>query len=161
MMDWPAHAFVKASLTWLALGVTLGVAMAVHPTWTVYHPAHEHMNLLGFVTMMIYGVAYHVIPRFTGNPLRRRWLAVLHWWIANAGLASMVTGFALRVTEGIPVAASGAVLGVGGVLSALGAYAFALNVWQTIDGRRGSQHRAAQAVVAAPTEPIKMTRRAR
>ena len=30
-MIWFAKAFLKASLTWLALGVTLGVAMAVHP----------------------------------------------------------------------------------------------------------------------------------
>ena len=32
-------------------------------------PSHMHMVLLGFVTMMIYGVAYHVIPRFTGHAL--------------------------------------------------------------------------------------------
>ena len=53
--------FLKASLAWLTLGVTLGVAMAVHPLWTIYRMAHVHMNLLGFVTMMIYGVGYHVV----------------------------------------------------------------------------------------------------
>ena len=52
-MEWFVKAFVKASLAWLALGVTLGVAMAAHPAWMVYRPAHAHMNLLGFVTMMI------------------------------------------------------------------------------------------------------------
>ena len=64
-MQWFVKAFLKASLVWLSLGVTLGVAMAAHPTWTVYRPAHVHMTALGFVTMMIYGVAYHVVPRFT------------------------------------------------------------------------------------------------
>ena len=53
MMDWPVRSFLRASLTWLALGVTLGVAMAFHPGWTIYRPAHEHMNLVGFVTMML------------------------------------------------------------------------------------------------------------
>ena len=66
-MDWFAKAFIKAALVWLGLGVTLGVVMAVSPAAAVYRTAHLHMNLLGFVSMMIYGVAYHVIPRFTGN----------------------------------------------------------------------------------------------
>ena len=71
-MEWFVKAFLKASLAWLSLGVTLGVAMAAHPIWTLYRLAHVHMVLLGFVTMLIYGVGYHVIPRFTGSPLFSR-----------------------------------------------------------------------------------------
>ena len=70
-MTWFVKAFLKSSLAWLALGVTFGVAMAAHPVWTVYRLAHVHMLLLGFVAMMIFGVAYHVIPRFAGFPLHR------------------------------------------------------------------------------------------
>jgi cbb3-type cytochrome oxidase subunit 1 len=66
MMDWFVKAFLKASMFWLALGVTLGVAMGVRPAWSIYRAAHLHMLLLGFVGMMIFGVAYHVVPRFTG-----------------------------------------------------------------------------------------------
>ena len=95
-MEWFVRAFLKAGLAWLALGVTVGVAMAAHPAWTVYRPAHVHMVLLGFVTMMIYGVAYHVVPRFAGFPLHGRRAAGWHWWASNAGLALMVTGFAAR-----------------------------------------------------------------
>src|SRR4029079_9549143 len=54
LMEWFVKAFLKASLAWLTLGVTLGVAMAAHPAWTVHKPAHMHMVMLGFVTMMIY-----------------------------------------------------------------------------------------------------------
>lgn len=131
-MEWFSKAFLKSSLVWLGLGVTLGVAMAVHPAWIVYRPAHMHMNLLGFVAMMIFGVAYHVIPRFTGNPLHSRRLSGVHWWIANAGLTLMVTGFGLGPRIG---SAAVPVLATGGVLSALGAYTFIYNVWRTIDGR--------------------------
>ncbi len=53
-MDWFVNAFLKASLAWLAAGVSLGVAMAVHPAWAIYRAAHLHMNLLGFVAMMIF-----------------------------------------------------------------------------------------------------------
>lgn len=99
-MDWFVKAFLKSSLGWLALGVTLGGAMAIHPQWIVYRPVHVHMNLLGFVTMMIYGVAYHVIPRFTGHALHSRRLAGAQWWLANIGLAVMAVGFTLRGAEG-------------------------------------------------------------
>lgn len=130
-MEWFVRAFLKASLAWLALGVTLGGAMAAHPAWTVYRPAHVHMVLLGFVTMMIYGVAYHVVPRFSGHPLHRRRVAGWHWWVSNAGLLLMAAGFAARAgghAIGTPV------LAMGGVLSTLGAYAFAYLLWRTIDG---------------------------
>jgi len=132
-MDSVGRTFLKASLVWLSLGVTIGVAMGVHPAWTIYRPVHEHMNLLGFVSMMIFGVAYHVIPRFSGHPLWRRRLAIWHAWVANAGLACMAIGFAMRVQSSVSPAVGGTLLGVGGCLSAAGAYLFAYNIWRTID----------------------------
>ena len=130
-MDWFVKWFIKAALTWLGLGVTLGVAMAAHPLWIIYRPAHVHMNLLGFVTMMIYGVGYHVMPRFFGHPLHSRRVGAVHWWLSNIGLALMVAGFLMAPHFGprsIPV------LATGGTLSALGAFAFIFNIWRTIDG---------------------------
>lgn len=130
-MDWFVRRFIKAALVWLGLGVTLGVAMAAHPLWIIYRPAHVHMNLLGFVTMMIFGVAYHVIPRFFGHPLHNKRLAGIHWWLSNVGLSVMVVGFFMAPYAGqrsIPILAGG------GTLSALGAFAFIFNLWRTIDG---------------------------
>jgi cbb3-type cytochrome oxidase subunit 1 len=131
-MDWFVKNFVKASLTWFGLGATLGLCMALEPAWVIYRPAHFHMNMLGFVTMMIYGVAYHVMPRFTGHPLHSPRLAGVQWWVSNAGLALLVLGFALAPHVGGP---GTTVLVVGGVASALGAYAFIYNLWRTLDGR--------------------------
>jgi len=131
MMDWFSKAFLKASLAWLGIGVTLGAVMSSWPAATAYRTAHFHMNLLGFVSMMIFGVAYHVIPRFMGHPLHDKRLAALHFWIANAGLATLATGFMLVPTIG---ARAFPVQGAGGILSALGAYLFIYNLWRTIDG---------------------------
>jgi cbb3-type cytochrome oxidase subunit 1 len=94
--------------------------------------------VLGFVTGMIFGVGYHVFPRFAGRPLHRPQLVIPHWWLANVGVAAMAAGFALRV-EG--VAAAPVVLGAGGASAALGAYLFVYNVWRTL----GSAHRSAAA----------------
>lgn len=155
-MDWFVKAFLKASLVWLAAGVSLGVGMAVHPAWTVYRTAHLHMNLLGFVTMMIFGVAYHVIPRFTGHPLYSRRLAGVQWWLANIGLALFVTGLALL--PGIMYATPARiVVAAGGLLSGLAAYAFVYNMWRTIDGP--ARRRTNTSEMAAPAEVTALRRR--
>jgi len=129
-MDWFAKIFIRASLIWFVLGITLGLAMAIHPAWTIYRPAHAHMNLVGFVTMMIFGVGYQMLPRFFGHPLHSRPFAVAHIWLANVGLALLVTGFFLAPHIGarsIPVTAGG------GGLWAVGAYGFVYNMWRTFD----------------------------
>ena len=141
-MEWFVKAFLKASLAWLALGVTLGLAMAAHPAWTVYRAAHLHMVLLGFVTMMIYGVAYHVIPRFVGFPLHSRKAAAMQWWLANGGLALMVCGFMVRTTR---TTEGTVVLSIGGALSAVSAYIFVYVIWRTVDGPAGMQMAAERA----------------
>lgn len=123
--------FVRAALVWLGVGVVLGTAMAVAPGWAgAYRPAHVHANLLGFVSMMIFGVAYHVFPRFTGRPLHSRAMAAAHLWAANAGLLLMVGGFVLRVHAERPGAL---VLGAGALASAAGAALFILNLWRTLE----------------------------
>lgn len=146
-MDWFVKAFIKSSVAWLALGVTLGLAMAIHPVWVIYRPAHLHMVLLGFVTMMIFGVAYHVIPRFVGVPLHSRRAAGWHWWMSNVGLLLMVAGFVVRATSGAVVTA---LLSAGGVLSAFGAYTFAYVLWRTLDG---PARKAAQRPVTRSQRP--------
>ena len=152
IMDWFVMAFLKASLAWLALAVSLGVAMAVHPAWGVYYPAHVHMALLGFVTMMIYGVAYHVIPRFLGRSLHSRRLATWQWWASNGGLALLVAGFVMRPSD---LALATPALAAGGALAACGAYAFVYNVWQTLaPGARGAPPaRRPTLPMAAPPAP--------
>ena len=133
-MDWFARRFVKASLVWLCVGAVLGVAMAVHPSWSIYRPAHMHAMLLGFGTMMIYGVGYHVLPRFAGQKLRSKQLAGLHFWVANIGLAAMIVGFMMRVSTRFPTAIATVVLAIGGLLSTVGTFFFAWNIWKSMNG---------------------------
>ena len=123
--------FLKASLIWLGIGVLIGVSMVWWPIQAlVYRPAHVHANLLGFVSMMIFGVAYHVIPRFTGNPLHSRQLPAIHLIAANLGLAGLVSGWVARVSS---AAVGGALIQFGAVFSAVGASLFIYNIWRTLD----------------------------
>lgn len=128
-MEWFVRAFLRSSVCWLAAGVSLGTAMAVHPEWAIYRPAHLHMNLLGFVSMMIFGVGYHIIPRLAGKPLYSRRLAMIHLWIGNGGLLLFAPGLMLQAAG---QSAAPFVIGIGATLSAAGAYCFAWQVWRTL-----------------------------
>jgi cbb3-type cytochrome oxidase subunit 1 len=121
--------FIRSSLLWLGVGVLLGLWMTVHAGAVVYRPAHMHANLLGFVSMMIFGVAYHVLPRFSGAALRSRRAALVHLVLANAGLMALVGGWMLRVTA---PEATRVLLAVGGSASAVGAFLFIGNIWLTL-----------------------------
>jgi cytochrome c oxidase cbb3-type subunit 1 len=129
-VDWFAKAFIRASLLWFVGGIALGLAMSIHPAWVVYRPAHAHMNLVGFVVMMIFGVGYQMLPRFFGHPIHSRALAEAHIWLANLGLAGLVAGFFLAPTIG---SAGMMIVAVGGAVWALGALGFVYNMWRTFD----------------------------
>jgi cbb3-type cytochrome oxidase subunit 1 len=144
-MDWFAKVFIRASLLWFIAGITLGLAMAIHPAWAIYRPAHAHMNLVGFVVMMIFGVGYQMLPRFFGHPIHSRGFAVAHIWLANLGLAALVTGFMLAPhigADSVPVTAAG------GSLWALGAYGFVYNMWRTFNAAERRRRMNEQQPVA-------------
>src|SRR5687768_14521322 len=129
-MDWFVKAFIRASLVWFALGIILGLAMAMQPAWVIYRPAHAHMVVAGFITMMVFGVGYQLLPRLFGFALHSRRLAIAHWWLGNLGLGGMVAGFFATPHVG---ARAAWVTGSGGILFATGALAFVYNMWRTFD----------------------------
>lgn len=137
-MDWFIKAFIRASLLWFAAGIVLGLGIALQPNWVVYRPAHAHMNVVGFLTMLVFGVGYQLLPRLFGHPLRSNRLAIAHLFLANIGLAGLVAGFMLR-----PHASFDArwFTGVGGMLFALGAALWVWNLWWTFDSA-DARHRA-------------------
>jgi cytochrome c oxidase cbb3-type subunit 1 len=130
-LDWFARFFIKSALVSLGLGIVMGVWMALTPGAIIYRPAHVHLSLLGFVSMVIFGVAYHVIPRFTGHPLHSRTIAGVHWWSSNLGLGILIAGFVVAPHQ---PAMSRWLLGVGALLAGVGAFLFIYNLWRTLDG---------------------------
>jgi cbb3-type cytochrome oxidase subunit 1 len=129
-MEWFVKAFIRASLAWFALGITLGLAIAAYPPWVAYRPAHAHMTVVGFLTMMVFGVGYQLLPRLFGHALHSRGFAIAHWWLANLGLAGMVVGFVMQPHIG---PRSAPVTATGGVLFSLGALGFVYNMWRTFN----------------------------
>jgi cbb3-type cytochrome oxidase subunit 1 len=147
MMERFVVGFIRASLTWFGVGVTLGVVMAFLPAHAmVYRPAHMHANLLGFVSMMIFGVAYHVVPRFSGAALHDRRMARVHLALANTGLALLVAAWIGRAWR---PELSELPLRAGALLSSLGAALFIYNLWRTLDAGARAQAAMSRSRAAA------------
>lgn len=141
-MEWFIKAFIRASLLWFAAGILLGVAIAVEPRWVIYRPAHAHMNVVGFLTMLVFGVGYQLLPRLFGHPLHSQRLAVAHLYLANVGLAGLVLGFLIRPHAGFD---SRWLTATGGALFALGASFWVWNLWRTFDAADARQRARTQA----------------
>jgi len=143
-MDPFVRRFIRAALAWFVVGMALGLYLAFAPMQAaLLRPAHVHANLLGFVSMMIFGVAYHVLPRFAGVPLHDRRLPMLHLWVSNLGLAALVVGWTARAASTL---AGEILVGGGGALSAVGGGLFVYNLWRTLDAAGA----AARGPLAAP-----------
>lgn len=79
--------FAWASLVYLLIGSTLGLIMVIKSLPLT--PAHAHVLLIGFVSMMIFGVGYHLLPVFAGTDLHSPSLAEVQFWLQNIGIVGL------------------------------------------------------------------------
>jgi len=131
-MESYARNFVRVSVISLLLGMVLGLGMASSPAMIAYRPVHTHLLLIGFMSMMIFGVGYHIIPRFQGHAIIPWAWATLHFWLSTTGLVLMLSGWILRIRiEGFDW-----LLPVGGGLEFLGVLIFLSIMWRGLKPSR-------------------------
>ena len=132
-MDKEVVWFIRLSLLYFLVGSLLGVAFVIFPAMANQdHIAmHVHLNLLGWMSMMIFGVGYHILPRFSGNPLWSRKLSIVQFWMANIGLLGMAAGWGMRA-HGHDAGTS--LLLVFGVMMFVSILLFVYNLLKTVKG---------------------------
>ncbi|MCX7793863.1 MAG: hypothetical protein N2257_05610 [Thermodesulfovibrionales bacterium] len=91
--------FIGASIVYLFLSTVFGILMLYNPAFLKLKFVHSHLNMLGWVSMMIYGVGYHILPRFAGRRLKSPALAEIQFYIANIGLIGMLLFYTLETYE--------------------------------------------------------------
>jgi cbb3-type cytochrome oxidase subunit 1 len=96
-MDRFVRNFIIVSIVYLGLSSILGIAMLWDQSLISMKFVHSHLNMLGWVSMMIYGVGYHVLPRFSGRPLKYPKMGELQFWTANTGLIGMLFFYSLNI----------------------------------------------------------------
>ncbi len=97
---------IKTAFLALAAGIALGAAFAIdRALGAQLRPLHAELNLWGWTTLLIYGMAYHMLPRFAGRPLRRLRLADAQSWLAIGGVAAASLGWLLLLVAPAPARA--------------------------------------------------------
>ena len=88
-MSWISVWFLRIGVVAGLCGMTLGIAMGASGDHSQM-PLHAHVNLIGWVTMVLYGLVYRVVPEAAENALARWQFA-----LAVGGLAIILPGLAL------------------------------------------------------------------
>ncbi|WP_011580916.1 MULTISPECIES: hypothetical protein [Chelativorans] len=79
-----ANLYFKTAIVFLLVGIAMGLQMAISGDHNVIGP-HAHANLLGWVTMAIFGSYYAL------NPAKAQGrLAMLQYWVYTAGVVVIV-----------------------------------------------------------------------
>ncbi|MCC6193425.1 MAG: cytochrome-c oxidase [Burkholderiales bacterium] len=89
----------------LGMGITLQFTLA---------PVHAHLLLLGWASLALAGIVYHLYPAASGTRLAR-W----HFWLHNAGLPVFMVGLGFLLAGNpawTPVVATGATVVVVGLV---------------------------------------------
>ena len=90
-MTWISNRFMQIAVLAALCGMTLGVVMGARQEFTLA-PAHAHLNLLGWVSMMVYGLFYRSFPTAA-----RGWLATTHFWVAVLGVIVLIPSLAFML----------------------------------------------------------------
>jgi hypothetical protein len=119
-----AARWIAVALVYFVAGIGLGIFMAASHDFRL-RALHVHLNLLGWVSMALFGIVYRLFP----HAARSR-LASIHFWLYQGAMPVMMAGLAgllLGMQELEPVVALGSV--AVGVAVAM----FALAVWRRGD----------------------------
>jgi hypothetical protein len=140
--------FLRAAYLWLLASLTMLVLLPVHQhlllPWLApgseaarlhfshaYFGAIRHAVTVGFISLMIVGVAARVVPTLNGVEPRRLPKLWGSFLLLNGGCALRVVGQTL--TDFVPVAFP--ITGVSGVLEVLGLTLWAVHLWRIMAGR--------------------------
>ena len=117
-------AFFALGVICLFIGMCMGAQMGASEDFTLM-PAHAHLNLLGWVTMAIYGTFYAL----THAGLKPK-LAWINFWLSALGVALMIPSLALY----LPAHDAKFVPGIlaGEVATILGLLVFAVSVYREL-----------------------------
>ena len=115
--------FLKIAVVYFVIAIALGVFMGATGDLT-QRPVHAHLNLLGWVSMTLFGLIYHAFPAAAATRLAR-W----HFWIYQFGVPVLMVAVAV-VHAGHP--AADPVAGILSIIVTISVVLFAVNLWRTV-----------------------------
>jgi cbb3-type cytochrome oxidase subunit 1 len=83
--------FLQLGVLFALIGMGLGVWMGKTEDFQL-QAVHAHINLLGWVSMVLYGLVYRVVPQAAEGRL-----PVVHFWLALASVLGMIPLLSLQL----------------------------------------------------------------
>jgi cbb3-type cytochrome oxidase subunit 1 len=90
---------------------------------------HVHILLLGFMAMMIYGVGYHILPRFMGRPVYSHRIGNIQVWLANITLIGLSISWMMEISQGGFWHYLAIIFGLG---QGVAIFLFIINLWMSM-----------------------------
>jgi cbb3-type cytochrome oxidase subunit 1 len=91
--------FLRSSLLFLVISMLLGVLLAARASLnlaasiTAFNPVFMHLFMVGWVTQLIFGVAYWMFPKYSKEkPRGNETMGWLIFWMLNIGLVLRLVG---------------------------------------------------------------------
>ncbi|MDH4163421.1 MAG: hypothetical protein OEW15_12135 [Nitrospirota bacterium] len=122
--------FIIMSIVYLGLAAVVGIAMLGSEKAMALKFVHSHLNMLGWVSMMIYGVGYHILPKFMGRQMHSKKIGEVQFWMANVGLVVMLAAYTLNLYN--PSSALVALTVLAGVVELVSVFLFFYNMLKTM-----------------------------
>jgi len=116
--------FFKVAAVYFVIAIILGIVMGIRHDFSLAS-VHAHLNLLGWVSMALFGTIYHLYPA-TGSSK----LATIHFWLHNLGVPVMQGGITLVMLTESSVFTAFAI--IGSLVVVLGGILFAVNVFKHV-----------------------------
>lgn len=85
--------FLRLGVLSALVGMTLGVWMGANQDF-VLRPVHAHINLLGFASMMLFGLFYRAFPAAA-----RGWLPLVHFALSVLGFLILMPSLTLLLLQ--------------------------------------------------------------
>jgi heme/copper-type cytochrome/quinol oxidase subunit 1 len=129
--------YVRTALLYLVAALIVAVAMqgafaARFPLLGVLWPTYLHMLIVGWITQLIFGVAYWLFPRYSAEqPRGSERLGWSSFALLNAGLLLRIVGEPWRALGG----SVGWMLVGSALLQLGGGWAFVANTWVRVKER--------------------------
>ena len=126
--------YIKTALAYFVAALLVGLALALRsvaaltPFFNALTPVYFHLLMVGWVTQLIFGVAYWMFPKYSAEqPRGDERLGWATYWLLNAGLIlrAMAEPWAALQPGAIP----GWGLALSATLQWLAGMGFVVNTW--------------------------------
>jgi cbb3-type cytochrome oxidase subunit 1 len=116
--------FLKIAAVYFFIAVCLGLVMGIIHNFA-FTSVHAHLNLLGWVSMAIFGIIYSLYPSAAETEL-----AKTHFWLHNLGVPLMQGALFIQILTGHQALTIGII--IGSIMVVVGTLLFLMNIFKNI-----------------------------